>query len=934
MPKLKTGKISKRQGAVTKPKVPETGEAAARIETPWHILSGNAVLQEFGTDAEQGLSEAQAEARLEEYGPNALPGQKPPTLMQIFLHQFKNPLIYILLLAAIASLLIGDDKDAVFIFAVLLINATLGTTQEWKAEKSAAALQSLIQTQAHVIRDGKRRDVPQSMLVPGELVCLESGNKVPADIRLLETNNLSIDEALLTGESMPVEKSSNPLQEREVPIGDRLNMAYAGSLIARGRGTGVVVATGHQTEMGKIAKSVSTGRMTKTPLIIRMEQFTRRIAFVVLGGTLLLGVIAILKGMPAMEALFFTIALAVSTIPEGIPVVLTIALSIATQRMARRNVIIRKLPAVEGLGSCTYIVSDKTGTLTVNKQTLRQVLLPDGERFKVSGEGYHGEGEVSPIAGGMLAPEHYARLGVLAKAGILCNEGALQFQPAAGEWTHQGDAVDVAILAFGYKLGLEPQQIRKSVEITGQIHYESERGYAATFYREDSQDRVAVKGAGEYVLPFCRWILTDKGEQPIDRHAVDQQTQAFAEEGYRVLAVASGNLEPNQGGAEAREDNLPPLTLLGFIGMIDPLRPDAKGAVMKCRQAGIQVAMVTGDHPATALTIARDLGIADSWDDIITGQDLSRVCALERTACIEKIKNVRVFARVSPIQKLDIVDTLIDQGHFVAVTGDGVNDAPALRKANIGVAMGSGSDITKDISDIIITNDNFATIEAGVEEGRFAYANIRKVIWFLIANGTAEIILFMLALLSNQPLPLIPVQILWANLVTSGIQDIGLAFEAGNPEVMKHPPKKTTEGLFNRPMIRQTLVPGITMGLVCFGVFSWLMRSGYDLAYARNLTLLTLVLLENYNAFNCRSEYRSAFKIPIKNNYVLVLGVIIAHAFHLFAMNTPLFQEILGLSPVSFIQWLQLAALAASVLIVVEVFKWLRVQPKAGRNQH
>lgn len=930
MPRLELGKRKPLKRS-TRSENPFSGRQREPESEPiqWHVLTIDEVVERLETDRKTGLRSEQIQKRLEQYGLNTLPTKPPPTLAMIFLHQFKSPLIYILLIAAMISISIGDAKDATFIFAILLLNATLGTFQEWKAEQGAAALQSLIKTEVHVLRNGEKQSASHEELVPGDVVYLESGSRVPADLRLAEANNLAMDEALLTGESVPVDKTIDPLPQADIPIGDRRNMAYAGSLVVKGRGTGIVIKTGLKTEMGQIAESVSETEISKTPLLIRMEQFTRRVAFVILGSSVIIGIFSVVRGLPIIDALFLAIALAVSAIPEGLPVAMTVALSIATQRMAKRNVIVRKLPAVEGLGSCTYIVSDKTGTLTINKQTLRQVVFPEGKRFLVTGEGYSGEGTVESEDKRAIAQEEQTRLIQLARAGMICNEGDLTYRIPENQWVHQGDAVDVTILAFGYKLGLEPQAIRKSVQIIGMIPYESERGYAATFYRENAHVKAAVKGAGERVLPFCRYMTTKEGAREIDAAAMEQQAQALAESGYRVLVIAEGETHVSEEELmHPQESDLPPLTLLGFIGMIDPLRPEAKESVEKCQQAGIQVAMVTGDHPATALAIAKELGIAHAREDVITGQQLSQICALEMTQCIEKIKSVRVFARVSPLQKLDIVETLIRQGHFVAVTGDGVNDAPALRKANIGVAMGSGSDITKEISSIIVANDNFATIEAGVEEGRFAYANVRKVIWFLISNGTAEITLFMLAILLNLPLPLLPVQILWANLVTSGVQDIGLAFEKGEAEVMKRPPYKPTESIFNRPMIIQTLVPGMTMGLVCFSVFYWFLKSGSDPMHVRNITLLTLVLLENYNAFNSRSEYRSVLEVPIRNNYFLVISVIIAHLLHISAMNIPLLQEILGLTPVSFTEWLQLALLASSVLFAVEFFKRIRKRPE------
>lgn len=900
-------------------KTKKTSRSAS--QAAYHTQPGANVLESFRVSAPQGLSRDEAQARLKEHGPNKLPIQPPPTLAIIFLHQFKSPLIYILLIAGGLAVLIGDVNDAVFIFAVVLLNAFLGTTQEWRAEKSASALQEMMQDTATVRRNGARQEIPFEEVVPGDIVLLESGKRIPADLRLLEVRNLSVDESLLTGESLPIEKEASPLEEEHLPLGDRINMAFGGSIAAKGRGVGLAVATGRETEVGQIAQTVSESATAKTPLLQRMEDFTKRIGILVLGGATALAIIVISYGTDPMDAMFMAIALTVAAIPEGLPVAMTVALSIASQRMAKRKVIVRKLAAVEGLGSCTYIVSDKTGTLTVNKQTVRQVVLPNQTRYHVTGEGYQGEGAIS--ASGQeskLSPTDAPDLERLVLAGVLCNEASLTQEEQ--RWKHEGDAVDVALLALAYKLGLVPDEVKSHYEMVGDIPYESERRYAAVYYREGGGSiNIAVKGAVETVLPFCDTMQVDQQKQTIEKNSLEEQAQKLSQEGFRVLALATGQVNADVATKKLDESTIPPLTLLGFTCMIDPVRPEALPAVQRCREAGIQVAMVTGDHPATAFAIAQQLSMVDDPEDLVTGQELETLRAENQQAFKEKVLNTHVFARVTPIQKLEIVEVLLKDGQFVAVTGDGVNDAPALRRSNIGVAMGTGTDVAKEASSIIISDDNFATIEAGVEEGRFAYSNIRKVIFFLIAHGAALIVLFVLAIFLNLPLPFLATQVLWANLVTCGIQDIGLAFEKGEAGVMKNPPRKPTETIFNRQMVQQTAVAGLTMGLIAFCVWYWMGAQQWGLETSRNLLLMLFVLMQAVNVFSARSERRSAFQVPIRNNYFLVSGVILAHGIHLGAMHLPWLQRVLYISPITFNQWLMLLGLALPVLAAMEIFK-------------
>ena len=892
---------------------------ATPAEIPWHALAEDEVLDKVQTSPE-GLTPAQAAERLREFGRNLLPGKAPPTAPAIFLRQFLSPLIYILLAAAVVSAWLGDARDAGFILAVVLLNAGLGAFQEWKAERSAASLQQLLRVTARVRRGGELAEVNAEELAPGDLVYLESGARVPADLRLTATNRLAVDEALLTGESLPVEKRPAPLAA-ELPLADRRNMAYAGSTVAAGRGAGWVVATGARTEVGKIVRDVSGAPSAKPPLVLRMERFSRQISWLVLAAAGVLGVVAFAHGMPLLEVFFLAVALAVSAIPEGLPVAMTVALSIATNRMARRQVIVRKLTAVEGLGSCTCIASDKTGTLTRNQQTVTAIWLADGQLW-------------TPDA--PLAAAARPLLRRLVRTSVLCNEASAHANPASpgGEapanWRFTGDAVDVAFWHLGLNFGVAPDALAREATTLAEFPYESERAFAARYVRDGGRSYVVVKGAPEVVLPRCQSMRGAAGPEPLDSAAIDAALAALTGDGHRVIAIAEAAVEwedaaPDAATPALTAEDLPPLQLLGFAGLLDPPRPEVKAAVSKCRQAGVEVVMVTGDHPRTALAIARELGIARAGEMPVTGPQLAAIGSPEVPQFLDTVREARVFARVSPAQKLDIVDALGRLGHFVAVTGDGANDAPALRRANIGVAMGSGADVAKDTAAIIVADDNFASIEAGIEEGRFAYDNVRKVIYLLIATGAAEVLLFALALLTGLPLPLTPVQLLWLNLVTNGIQDGALAFEGGEAGPIRRPPRPPTEGIFNRLMIEETVAAGATIGLVAYASLYFL--SGLGIMQARNHVLLLMVLLENFHVFNCRSEYVSAFRVPLRRNWFLVAGVVAAQGIHLFAMHFPPFERLLQVAPISLGHWALTLLAAASILAAMEIFKWLR-QPR------
>lgn len=876
---------------------------------PWHAVPVRDLLQALDA-TEAGLTEREAEARLQAFGPNELPRRSPPTWLEIVLRQFASPLIYILVIAALVSVALGEMTDAGFIAGVLALNAVIGGFQEWKAEQSSRALEQLLRIRASVQRDGEVRELDARQVVRGDIVWLESGDRVPADARLLMARGLEIDESLLTGESVPVLKDPGWSGDVSTPVADRRNMVFAGSVVVRGRGKCIVVATGAATSVGQLALDVFGATEAKPPLLLRMERFSRVVAVAVLVAAVAIAVLGIaLHGYGLGQMFLFSVALAVSAIPEGLPVALSVALAIATTRMARRGVIVRRLAAVEGLGSCTVIASDKTGTLTCNELTVREVRTLRGEVFELTGEGFVPEGDVL-LNGRAVEPANHPTLLEVGRAAVLCNEADLHQRD--GTWVWRGDPTDIALLSLAEKLGCRRGTTLGLYPQVNEIPFEPERRFSATYHRSESGVRVFVKGAPERLLAMCN---TD----PAAAGRLSHLARAMAERGLRVLALAEGEAPADLESTEA-----PPepsgLTVLGLVGMIDPLRPGVREAVAACHSAGIRVCMVTGDHPVTALAIARELGLAATAEEVVIGSDLD---GLSAEALEDVTRRARVFARVAPRQKLELVEAARRAGHFIAVTGDGVNDAPALRTANIGVAMGrSGTDVAREAAELVISDDNFATIVAGVEEGRIAYDNIRKVIYLLVSTGAAEVLLVGAAVAAGLPLPLLPVQLLWLNLVTNGIQDVALAFEPGEGDVLKRPPRPPKEPIFNRLMIERTLVAAFVMAAVAFGTFKWTLDAGWSEASARNALLLLMVLFENFHIGNCRSETKSAFRLSPLRSPILLTGAIAAFVVHVTTLYLPLGQTMLRTEPVGLITWFTLAGLALSVLVAMEIHKW------------
>lgn len=868
--------------------------------------------------SKQGLSTDEVAKRQAQYGTNSLPSKKNAGFVVIFFKQFISPLVFVLLFAAIISIFLGHSTDAGFIFFVLFLNAIIGAVQEFNAQKNAKSLEKIVSSKAFVTRNGEMFEVNAEGIVPGDVIYLQSGDKVPADIRLYECNNLIINESLLTGESMNVTKDIKVQLSDNCTIGDRLNMAFAGTMVSSGRGKGIVTSIGLETQLGTIAKHLH-GASTKTPLIIRMEAFTKKISLFIVLIVVIMGIIFYLQGNPIEEILILSVAIAVASIPEGLPVAITIALSIASKRMSKRNVIVKNLPAVEALGSCSYIATDKTGTLTVNELTTTAVSFPGEDVWHITGKGITPEGEVKIPATVADTKKANDLINAIALNSLLCNDAILKLKDDL--WVATGDAVDISLMVFAHKKNITRASTENLYTRIAEIPYESENQFQATMHQADSYKIISLKGATERLLTMCSKMHRLAGEVELDAELILAESNRLGEQGFRVLAVA---------GAQGRDfdindfeaGKISGLTFFGLVGMIDPLRDESKNAIFVSKQAGINVAMVTGDHPTTALYIAKDLNLAVDENDIVTGNQLKQINDKDGEDFDHLVMNSHVFSRVEPTQKLEIVKSLMRNGHFVAVTGDGANDSPALKVSNVGIAMGkTGTDVARESADLILTDDNFSSIIAGIEEGRVAYSNIRKVIYLLISTGAAEFLIFVLSILLGLPMPLTAVQLLWMNLVTNGIQDVALAFEKAEGDELSRPPRPMDEAIFNKLMIKRVLMTSSIMSIVSILVYKYYLDLGLGQFAASNAILLLMVLFENVMIGNCRSETKSAFSIsPFKNPFLL-LGTLAAQGLHLIAMHVPFLAKMLDIRPVPLKQWGILFLLSLTVLAVVEIDK-------------
>jgi calcium-translocating P-type ATPase len=870
----------------------------------WHALDAGAVGEALAT-GDRGLSSEVARERLAEYGPNRLAEQPPTSALELLVHQFKSPLIYILLVAAVVTIAIGEYIDAGVIAAVLVINAAIGFFQEKRAEDSVRALMRLVSPKAHVIRDGRDSEVDSSELVPGDLVLLESGARVPADLRLFTTNTLAVDESLLTGESLPVHKSEAAVPEDTI-VADRVNVAHAGSVVTTGRGRGWVVATGTNTVLGSIAESIRATEAVATPMQQRMTRFAHIVAVVILAASFLAVIGGILRGQSLAQMFMVAVALAVAAIPEGLPVVVTITLAVGVRRMARRRAIVRRLPAVETLGSTTVIGSDKTGTLTENRMTVIEIATSRGNlKLHESAE----------------APELDEPVRSLVLAGVLANEADLVEGESGQEEAH-GDPTEAALLHAARRLGLDFRAERDAHEILREIPFEPDLAYSASLRAKDGRRWLFVKGAPEKILAMCESTAGNAEERSaLDHEAVLHGAAELAESGLRLLGFAKRELAADEDPDRAE---LSRLTFLGLTGMMDPPREGVPEAIDACRRAGIRVLMITGDHARTARAIGRDLGLGeDGGPTVMTGSEFD---ALDEAGRARAVTETDVFARVAPEQKLQVVQALQRRGHVVAVTGDGVNDAPALRAADIGVAMGkSGTDVAREAADMVLTDDNFVSIAAAVEEGRITFDNLRKVTFFLVSTGAATIVTILIALAAGWPLPLLPAQLLWLNLVTNGLQDVALAFEPGEPDVLERPPRPRREGIVSSLLWERTVVAGLTMAVGTLAVFHWAIADGGSIARAQTMALTTMVLFQAFHVGNSRSTHQSAFtRSPFSNPFLLV-ATVAALGIHVGALFFGPTQFVLRVEEIHDPgAWMRMIAVAATIVVTMEIHKALR----------
>ena len=890
--------------------------------TPWHSLPADEVLVRLKVNLAEGLAQDEAARRLAEHGPNALPETKHRPLWRVFARQFASPLIYILFVAAVIAFAMGHRSDAAVILVVVLVNAVIGTFQEGRAERSMEALQRLSALKVRVVRGGKEEIIEAHGLVPGDLVLLAAGDAVGADARLLEAAALEAAEAALTGESLPVAKKPDSLPE-DASLADRHNMVYSGTHIAAGRGKALVVATGLSTEVGKIAKLTTSAADPKTPLELRIQQFGRYLVGAAIAIFIIVVAFGLLRGMPFLEILMVAISQMVSMVPEGLPVAMTIALAVGMQRMAKRGAIVRRLAAVETLGSTKVICSDKTGTLTKNEMTVTALWLPDGRAIQVSGAGYDPVGKLT-LNGAELTPDRDPGVRPLLEAVALCNDAQLvPPDDTDRRWRALGDPTEAALITLTAKACLAPDALRREWPRRAEIPFDSGPKMMATQHGHTHQpNRVFIKGAPEAVLELCSRVRSGSETRLLD-DGLRQQALAAAEElacqTLRCLAVAEAEgaeLDEAAGFAQFKGRT----TFLGLIGQMDPPRDEVKAAVAECRAAGIRPVMVTGDHKVTGLAIARTLGIARDGDLAVDGNELEKMPEPDLRANLDRIS---VFARVHPAQKLRIVAAFQAQQRVVAMTGDGVNDAPALATADVGVAMGiTGTEVAKGAAKIVITDDNFATIVNAVEEGRLVYRNLKKVILFLFATSIDEVIVLLLALFCGYPLPLSAVQILWVNIVTEGVLTVNLVLEGPEGDEMRRPPIPAAEPLVDRTMWQRMLVMVTASVTAIFGFFVWRLSTDVPFELVRTETFTVLVVCQWFNVLNCRSERSSALSWSIFKNWWLLGGILLGNVLQLLVIYTEPMNRVFHTVPISLPDFFLIGAVASLVLWAEEARKF------------
>lgn len=844
---------------------------------------------------ETGLTKQEVLERRKRDGENVLPSKEKLNFFQIFFSGLKNPIIYILIAVVLFSFFAKEYIDAVAVLVIIIIDLLMGAIQEFNAEKNAEALSKMIKVQVRVLRDGKEILIDSSKLVKGDVVFLETGSNIAADMRLIDSHNLSMNESALTGESIGVDKSVD---------GD--NLIYAGTYIIRGNGKAVVYSVGTETSIGKIAEKVINTKETLSPLTIRVKEFSKNISIFIISIAGIVAIFLSLKGMDLNDIFIVVSALAVSAMPEGLPLALTMALSVASVRMLKKNVIVKKLNSVESLGSCTVIASDKTGTLTVNEQTAKKIVLPDDSIYEVEGVGYTFDGKI--------IGENVSKTDKIIKLGYLNNEG--RFYKEGKEYHVIGDMIDIAFLSL-----YEKSKIKVEKEIVEEIPYDSANGYSAVYYKEFGDIHLTIKGSFEKVVSYC----TTMNNKKIDIDKLKRQNDNLAKEGYRVIALASGKID-NYKANGSLDNNL---NFEGLVAFLDPLRVGVKEAIEDCLSAGIKVVMITGDHPLTSFAIGSELGFVKDFNEVVDSTLLRKMREKSDKEFDDFIASKVVFSRMTPDDKLLIIDSFKRQGEFVAVTGDGVNDALALKNANIGVAMGSGTDVAKETSSMIVVDDNFKSIVDAVREGRTAYSNIRKISYMLLSCGVAEILFFLLALIFGYDMPLVAIQLLWINIVTDGLQDMALSFEKGEKYLMKEKPIDPKEKLFNRGLIGEISVAGITMGLIIFIFWVFLIDNlKLEETSARAYVMALMVFMQNVHVLNCRSERTSVFKMSLLSNKMVLLAITTSIILHIIISEVEIFSKFLQISSLPLYTLSMLFVLSFTVLIVMEIYKLIVYRKK------
>lgn len=878
----------------------------------WHARTAEETIQFWLTNPLDGLSTEEVKARLDKFGRNELTEKKKTPWWRRFIAQFQDFMVLVLLAATLISAFLGEYTDAVTILAIVIMNAVMGFIQEYRAEQSMDALKKLAAPTARVLRNGMVQHVSALELVPGDILVLEAGDKLAADGRLIETNNLEIEEAALTGESLPVRKLSEKRYGDDSALGDRKNMVYAGTSITRGRGKAVVCAIGMNTEVGRIAGMIQSAEDEETPLERRLENLGRLLVWGCLGICFVVVITGVLKGEPLFLMLMAGISLAVAAIPEGLPAIVTVCLALGVQRMIKRNAIVRKLPAVETLGCTTVICSDKTGTLTQNAMTVRQIYT-GGNFYEVTGAGYGIHGEFLHNKQEFDAKKDKFLQQCLL-TGALCNNSEIKRNNVSianiwrrgndNGWSLEGDPTEGALVAAAAKGGIWRSDFEKRWRRIGELPFESERRRMSVVYRSLDGNMLFVKGAPDTILELCRYQGNGEHETPLTPEIVEAALEAndrMTSQAQRVLAMAYRRISAadadNPNESIERE-----LVFVGLMGMIDPPREEVKQAIMTCRQAGIKTVMITGDHRNTAVAIASELQMyKEGVNKALSGRELDQTSDAELA---KMINTVSVFARVSPSHKLRIVKAFKQCGHIVAMTGDGVNDAPAIKEADIGVAMGlTGTDVTKEASSMVLADDNFATIVAAVEEGRGIYDNIRKFIRYLLSCNIGEVLTMFIATLVGLPLPLLPVQILWVNLVTDGLPAMALGVDPNEREIMSRPPRNPGESVFSRGLSRKIMLRGIQIGLSTVAVFSFIYFAKDDLALARTAAFCTLVFCQLFHVFDCRSEVFTIFEAGLFKNRCLIAAVTCSTLMQLAVIYIPFMRDIFGTAPLSAADW-------------------------------